>query len=138
MNEEYVFVNFIRFYNYIGFSNKGGSMLKWNKPGCVYLKDPVCLYVWNMPINHSCIRLHPQEATVWCGFWAVVVIGPYFFENNVGEAITVNGEPYRSMITNFFWPELNDMDVNDMLFQQHGATCHKPQWTFCVNDLRVG
>ncbi|EFN75581.1 hypothetical protein EAI_08637, partial [Harpegnathos saltator] len=66
---------------------------------------------------------HPQKVTVWCGFWAGGVIGPYFFENDVGEAITVNGERYRTMITNFFWPKLNDMDV-DMWFQQDGATCH--------------
>ena len=36
---------------------------------------------------------------------------------------TVNDKRYKSMITNFFWPKLNDMDVDDMWFQQKGATC---------------
>ena len=46
--------------------------------------------------------LHAQRATVWCGFWAGGVIGPYFFENDAGNAVTVNGVRYRNMITEFF------------------------------------
>jgi len=52
------------------------------------------------------------------------IIGPYFFENKAGQAITVDGVRYGEMITNFMWPELEDMDVDDMWFQQDGATCH--------------
>ena len=40
---------------------------------------------------------HAQRATVWCGFWAGGVIGPYFFENDAGNAVTVNGVRYRNM-----------------------------------------
>ena len=25
--------------------------------------------------------LYPQRVTVWCGFWAEGIIGPYLFEN---------------------------------------------------------
>jgi hypothetical protein len=39
--------------------------------------------------------LHAQRATVWCGFWDGGVIGPYFFENEIGNAITMNGVRYR-------------------------------------------
>lgn len=28
---------------------------------------------------------------VWCGFWAEGIIGPYFFENEIGQAVTVTG-----------------------------------------------
>jgi hypothetical protein len=48
--------------------------------------------------------LHAQQATVWCRFWAGRVIGLYFFENEAGKAVTVNGVPYLNMITEFFWP----------------------------------
>ena len=44
------------------------------------------------------VAMRSQKVIVWCGFWAGGVIGPYLFENDVGEAITVNGERYRSMI----------------------------------------
>ena len=60
------------------------------------------------------VAMHPQKVTVWCGICASGVIGPYFFENEVGEAITVTGERFRMMKTDFFWPKLNDMDVDDM------------------------
>ena len=35
----------------------------------------------------------------------------------------MNGLRYRTMINEFLWSELEDMDVDDVYFQQHGATC---------------
>ncbi|GFW36383.1 uncharacterized protein TNCV_3713021 [Trichonephila clavipes] len=46
--------------------------------------------------------LHPEKLTVWCTLWAGGIIGPYFFKNDEGHNITVNGDRYRAMITNFF------------------------------------
>ena len=34
------------------------------------------------------------------------------------------GLRYRTMINEFLWPELEDMEVDDVYFQQNGATCH--------------
>lgn len=76
--------------------------------------------------------MHPQRVTVWCGLWAGGIIGPYFFQNEAGQAVTVNGVRYREMITNFLWPELEDMDVDDMWFQQDGATCHTANETMAL------
>jgi len=36
----------------------------------------------------------------------------------------VNGERYRFMITDFFVPQLNGVNVEELWFQQDGATCH--------------
>ncbi|GFT88843.1 hypothetical protein TNCV_906591 [Trichonephila clavipes] len=33
------------------------------------------------------------------------------------------------MVTNFFIPELNNHDVQELWFQQDGATCHKARAT---------
>ena len=68
--------------------------------------------------------LYPQRVTVWCGFWAGGIIGPYSFLNEDGAAVSVNGLRYRNIINEFLWPELEDMDVDDVYFQQDGATCH--------------
>ena len=68
--------------------------------------------------------LHAQRATVWCGFWAGGLIGPYFFENDAGNAVTANGVRYRNMITEFSCPQLDGMDMEGIWFQQDGATCH--------------
>ncbi|GFU33606.1 uncharacterized protein TNCV_1797961 [Trichonephila clavipes] len=40
------------------------------------------------------------------------------------EKMDFNGDRYRAMITNFFIPELNNHDVQELWFQQDGATCH--------------
>ena len=50
--------------------------------------------------------------------WAV------FFENEAGACVLVNGLRNRTMIDEFLWSELNDMDVDHVYFQQDGVTCH--------------
>ncbi|GFX09597.1 transposable element Tc3 transposase [Trichonephila clavipes] len=73
--------------------------------------------------------LHPEKLTVWCALWAGGIIGPYFFKNDEGHNVTVNGDRYRAMITNFFIPELNNHDVQELWFHQDGATCHTARAT---------
>ncbi|GFX46760.1 DUF4817 domain-containing protein [Trichonephila clavipes] len=73
--------------------------------------------------------LHPEKLTVWCALWADGIIGPYFFKNDEGHNVTVNFDRYRAMITNFFIPELNNHDVQELWFQQDGATCHTARAT---------
>ncbi|GFW00593.1 uncharacterized protein TNCV_2283391 [Trichonephila clavipes] len=90
--------------------------------------------------------LHPEKLTVWCALWAGGIIGPYFFKNDEGHNVTVNGDRYRAMITNFFIPELNNHDVQELWFQQDGATCHtaratidllKENWTSRLDYIRT-
>ncbi|GFU97391.1 uncharacterized protein TNCV_4742031 [Trichonephila clavipes] len=64
--------------------------------------------------------LHPEKVTVWGALWA----GGILLKNDEGHNVTVNGDRYRAMITNFFIPELNNHDVQELWFQQDGATCH--------------
>ncbi|GFU80088.1 DUF4817 domain-containing protein [Trichonephila clavipes] len=73
--------------------------------------------------------LHPEKLTVWCALWGRGIIGPYFFKNDEGHNVTVNGDRYRAMITNFFIPELNNHDVQELWFRQDGATCHTARAT---------
>ncbi|GFV73060.1 DUF4817 domain-containing protein [Trichonephila clavipes] len=69
-----------------------------------------------------------KKLTVWCTLWAGGIIGPYFFKND-GHNVTVNGDRYRAMITNFFIPELKNHDVQELWFKQDGATCHTARTT---------
>ena len=59
-------------------------------------------------------RLHPQKVTVWCGFHAGGVIGPYFLVDENDRHVTVNRERYRAMLGGYLWPELDELDINDM------------------------
>ncbi|GFV03542.1 transposable element Tc3 transposase [Trichonephila clavipes] len=73
--------------------------------------------------------LHPEKLTVWRALWAGGIIGPYFFKNDEGHNVTVNGERYRATTTNFFIPELNNHDVQELWFQQDGVTCYTARAT---------
>ncbi|GFW53481.1 uncharacterized protein TNCV_3928591 [Trichonephila clavipes] len=46
-----------------------------------------------------------------------------------GHSVTVNGDRYRAMITNFFLSEWNNHDVQELCFQQDGSTCHTARAT---------
>ncbi|GFV89693.1 DUF4817 domain-containing protein [Trichonephila clavipes] len=81
------------------------------------------------PLVYVETLLHPEKLTVWCTLWAGGIIGPYFFKNDECHNVTVNGDRYRAMITNFFIPELNNQDVQELWFQQDGATCHTARAT---------
>ncbi|GFX89650.1 transposable element Tc3 transposase [Trichonephila clavipes] len=78
--------------------------------------------------------LHPEKLTVWCALWAGGIIGPYFFKNDEGHNVTVNGDRYRAIITNFFIPELNNHDVQELWFQQDGEIYHTARAT--INLLK--
>ena len=54
----------------------------------------------------------------------IIAFGAYFYENEAKAAVSVNGLRYRTIINEFLWPELEDMDVDDVYFQQNDATCH--------------
>ncbi|GFU75424.1 uncharacterized protein TNCV_2861401 [Trichonephila clavipes] len=50
--------------------------------------------------------------------------------NSIGTAsLCFNGDRCRAMITNFFIPQLNNHDVQELWFQQDGATCHTARAT---------
>ncbi|GFW12840.1 putative transposable element [Trichonephila clavipes] len=95
-----------------------------------YVNKQNCL-IWSEanPQMYVETPLHPEKLTVWCALWAGGIIGPYFFKNDEGHNVTVNGDRYRAMITNYFIPELNNHDVQKLRLQQDGATCHTARTT---------
>ncbi|GFY15389.1 DUF4817 domain-containing protein [Trichonephila clavipes] len=92
-------------------------------------KQNCCIWSEVNPQVYVETPLHPEKLTVWCTLWAGGIIGPYFFKNDEGHNVTVNGDRYRAMITNFFIPELNNHDVQELWFQQDGTTCHTARAT---------
>lgn len=82
--------------------------------------------IWGTENPHVIVEkpMHPQRVTVWCGFWIGGIIGPFYFENEEERCVTVNGERYRAMITDYLWPIFEDMNLDNIWFQQDGAPCH--------------
>ena len=53
------------------------------------------------------------------------IIRPFFFENEQGEAVTINGDLYRAMLNEFLFTKIEEEeDIGNIWFQQDGATCH--------------
>ncbi|GFW02039.1 putative transposable element [Trichonephila clavipes] len=67
--------------------------------------------------------LHPEKLGALYG------LVQSFFKNDEGHNVTVNGDRYKAMMTNFFIPELNSHDVQELWFQQDGLTCHTARAT---------
>ena len=82
--------------------------------------------IWSKDNPHAVqeLPMHPDKCTVWCGLWAGGIIDPYFFKNEEERRVTVNVNRYRIMINEFLLPKFQDKYVNEMWFQQDGATCH--------------
>ncbi|GFV25130.1 hypothetical protein TNCV_591961 [Trichonephila clavipes] len=73
--------------------------------------------------------LHPENC-LFGALYGLVESLVHTFQNDEGHNVTVNGDRYRAMITNFFIPELNNHDVQELWFQQDGASlvyADKPQ-----------
>lgn len=45
--------------------------------------------------------LHSEKVIVWCGVASFGVIGPYFFEDEAGRAVTINSARYTEMLRTF-------------------------------------
>ena len=67
--------------------------------------------------------LHSPRVTTWCAISSHGIIGPYFYEE--GEmTVTVTADRYIDMLQNFLRPNLNDLNLDHVWFQQDGATAH--------------
>ena len=84
-------------------------------------------------MSHHCI---PKRLRFGAILWAAGVIGPYFLRDDQDRHVTVNGNRYRSMITEYFWPQLDDMDLQDMWFQQNVATSHSANVTINLLETK--
>ncbi|GFX67773.1 uncharacterized protein TNCV_1564741 [Trichonephila clavipes] len=82
---------------------------------------------FGVKLIHKCMSKHRyiQKNRLFGALYGLV---ESFFKND-GHNVTVNDDRYRAMITNFFIPELNYHDVQELWFQQDGATCHTARAT---------
>ena len=70
--------------------------------------------------------LHSQKVTAWCAFSAKGIIGPFWFEQLDGSAVTITKGRYTKTL-NRFWTRLqakHPATLDVFWFQQDGATPH--------------
>ena len=63
--------------------------------------------IWGTENPHAHIEkpTHPKIVAVWYGFWSRGMIVPFFFENEQGKTVTINGDRYRAMLNEFFFSQ---------------------------------
>ncbi|GFX61281.1 hypothetical protein TNCV_1171201 [Trichonephila clavipes] len=83
---------------------------------------------FGVKLIHKCMSKHRyiQKNGLFGALYGLV---ESFFKSDEGHNVTVHGDRYRAMITNFFIPELNNHDVQEQWLQQDGATCHTARAT---------
>ena len=77
---------------------------------------------------------HPKRVTVWCGFSSRGIIRPFFFDNEQGEAVTVNDNRYRAMLNEFLFTKIEEKILTTFGFHRTTlrATLSKVHSMFCV------
>ena len=80
--------------------------------------------IWGTKNPHTYFEkpTHPKRATVFCGFWFRGIIGSFFFENEQGEAVTINGGSYRAMLNEFLFTKIKEEDIGNIWCQQDSAS----------------
>ena len=76
--------------------------------------------------------MHLVNVPILKGFWVDGVLRPYFFENDIFQSVSVNGEYYRSMITKVLFSDFNKMwfQLNRNTCQTYYATRTEVKWAF--------
>ena len=76
-----------------------------------------------------------KKLTVWCAVGYAGIVGPYFFEDEHGETVTVNSQRYIAMLEQQFIPDLERMtgvNMRTVRFQQDGAPPHTANITLAA------
>ena len=89
--------------------------------GCVN-KQNCCIWDTENPYAYIEKPTHRKKDTVCSGFCSRGIIGPFFFENEQVEAITVNCDRYQVMLNEFLFTKIEVEDIGNILFQQDVAT----------------
>ena len=75
--------------------------------------------------------LHSPKVTVWCAISSSGIIGPLWFEDLSGKAVTINAERYQEVLEEF-WTQLQRRCVDNFAnqwLQQDGAGPHTARTT---------
>ena len=94
--------------------------------------------IWEPKNPHAILQvpLHSPKVTVWCGFTAAFILGPYFFEELTARGpirCSITGQRYASLLKDKIVPDLQARQcLSSTIFMQDGAP---PHICLCVKDV---
>ncbi|GBM55541.1 hypothetical protein AVEN_16355-1 [Araneus ventricosus] len=93
-------------------------------------------------LKTGALRFYTKKVTVWCGFAAAIIVGPFVFEE-IGPSgpvtCTVDATRYESLLRNQFIPALQQRRcVDSTIFIQNGAPPHMAKPVKHLFDLHFG
>ena len=102
-----------------------------------------CLVTKLIFIWHTQRPLSQEKVTVWCAIGKRGIFGPYFFEDNDGNHVTVSAERYIEMMRRKFVPALRrkrGIDMNTVVFQHLNSSGSTSQGTdsSCIEPITPG
>lgn len=71
--------------------------------------------------------LHSPRVSCWAGMWSRGIIGPFFFEDEQGDTVTITSDRYVQMLETQFLPSIQTHDefaAGNLWFTQDGAPVH--------------
>ena len=95
-------------------------------------KQNVRFWASSQPDEHVQVPLSVEKTTVWCAIGRNGIFGPYFFEGDDGQTVTVYSERCINMLRRRFIPAIRRkrvVDLNTVVFQQDGAPPHCSNYT---------
>ena len=112
---------------------KKKHLFRWSSFWSWHICKQAKLSNWATENPHAYIEKprHPKRVTIWWGFWSRSIIRQYFFKNEQGEAVTVNGDRYPAMLNEFLFTNIEEEDIGNIWFQQGGAKCHTRWFAPC-------
>ena len=67
------------------------------------------------------------------------IIGPFFFENEQGKVVTVNGDRYRAMLNEFLFTKIDEENIETFGFNRTALRATQPKLhsIVCVLFLKI-
>ena len=78
----------------------------------------VCKQAKLLHLRHRKTRTHTLKSRL------VRIYAIFFFVNEQGNAVTVNGDRYWTILNEFLFTKIEEEDIVNVWFQQDSATCH--------------
>ena len=97
--------------------------------------------IWGTETPHAYIEklTYTKRVPVWCEIWSRGIIGSFFFKNEQGEAVAVNGERYGAMLNEFLFTKIEEKDIGNIWFNRTALRAIQPklQSMFCAQFLKI-